>query len=402
MAGRFLCISCYFKGVDFLRACREAGNKVHLVTSKALEHEAWPRDVLEEIHYMEAGEQGQWNHDHLLAGLAYVMRSTPFDRVIALDDFDVERAALVREHFRLPGMGQTTARHFRDKLAMRMKAAEAGIRVPAFSPLFSDEQIDRFADRISPPWFVKPRSEASATGIHKVDDKQSLWTVLDRLGDARHHHLIEAFVQGDVFHVDSLSYGGDNVFSRTSRYLDTPFEVAHGGGIFRTMTLPSDSAEDRDLRILNQQLMQVFGMQHSASHSEYIRSQDSGEYYFLETSSRVGGAHIAEMVEAASGINLWREWAMLETRQLLGESYQLPSTEEYTAGAIISLSKFEHPDDQSFDDPEIYWRMKKDYHIGFILRSQDSGRVQALLDQYAERIAREYHASAPAPDRPTH
>ena len=56
----------------------------------------------------------------------------------------------------------------------------------------------------------------------------------------------------------------------------------------------------------------LLGCAYSASHSEYIRGDHDGELYFLETSSRVGGANIAELVEASSGVNLWREWAKLE------------------------------------------------------------------------------------------
>ena len=43
------------------------------------------------------------------------MRSKKIDRIVALDDFDVEKGAYLREHFQISGMGQTTARHFRDK-----------------------------------------------------------------------------------------------------------------------------------------------------------------------------------------------------------------------------------------------------------------------------------------------
>jgi biotin carboxylase len=54
-------------------------------------------------------------------------------------------------------------------------------------------------------------------------------------------------------------------------------------------------------------------LKHGAAHTEFIKCNEDGKIYFLETSSRVGGAHIAEMVEAASGINLWGEWAVQST-----------------------------------------------------------------------------------------
>lgn len=330
------------------------------------------------------------------------MQKNAIDRIIALDDFDVERAALIREHFRIPGMGQTTARYFRDKLAMRLKALEGGLAVPPFTALFNNAVIQQFISDHPAPWVLKPRSEASATGIQKIYSEEALWKALDGLDDERHHHLLETFITGDVFHVDSLSSGGKNIFSRSSRYLNTPFEVAHDGGIFRTMTLATDSEDHTALNALNQQLMQTFGMRHSASHTEYIKHHISGDFYFLETSSRVGGAHISEMVEAASGINLWREWARLETALFLNQSYNLPPQTEHISATIISLSKFQAPDTSSFDDSEIWWRMEKDYHIGFILQSDDLARMESLLEDYTQRIATGYHASIPAPERSSH
>ncbi len=398
----FLCISCYFKGVDFLMACKEAGNIVYLVTSSSLRDEPWPHESLDEIFYVDEDEEGQWNNEHLVEGLAFFMQSNKIDRIIALDDFDVERAAMLREQFRIPGMGQTTARYFRDKLAMRIKAREGGMKVPAFTSLFNDDDVTSFIQEEPPPWILKPRSEASATGIRKIQNTDELWQALQELGVERHRYLLETFVTGDVFHVDSISYQGKNIFTRSSQYLNPPFEVAHQGGIFRTRTLSVESKYHHRLEEINQKLMQVFGMQHSASHSEYIRHQEDDDFYFLETSSRVGGAHIAEMIEAASGINLWKAWAQLESAQNQNKIFSLPDPEISNAAAIISLSKFEHPDTSAFDDPEIWWRMEKEYHIGFILRSDDEGRLRDLLDEYAERIASGFHASAPAPKRSSH
>ncbi|MEM1322423.1 MAG: ATP-grasp domain-containing protein [Bacteroidota bacterium] len=389
----FLCVSCEFKGVDFIRYCKNEGNKVYLVTSKNLEDKDWPRDMLDDIFYVEASELCVWNMKDVIAGLAHFMRSNPVDRIVALDDFDVEKAALLREHFRIPGMGQTTQRYFRDKLAMRMKAQEAGIAVPPFSPLFNDEQVNEYARTVSPPWVVKPRAEASTVGIRKVHSAEELWNVLHELGEDRHQYLVEQFKPGDVYHADALSFNGKLVFCRVSRYLNTPFEVAQGGGIFRSQTVEFGSADDKAIQKMNAQVMKAFGMQFSASHTEYIRSKEDGQFYFLETASRVGGANLAEMVEASSGINLWGEWARLETAQAREGAYKPPKARKDHAGIIVSLSRFQHPDSSAFNDPEVCWRMQKDYHIGLILQSKSTERIKTLLDDYAERVFRDFHAS---------
>lgn len=388
-----LCISTYFKGENFLKACKAQGNNVYLLTKKDLEHEAWPREAIDGFFFVE-----QWNDAHVINGLAHQFRSIRFDRFVALDDFDVEKAAMLREHFRMPGMGQSTARFFRDKLAMRIQAMDAQIPVPAFTSLFNDDDINLYADTVPAPWLLKPRSEASAAGIKKVHTKHELWELIHSLGDDRHNFLVEKFAPGDVYHVDSLNYKNTVLFTRVSQYLDTPFDVAHGGGIFRSHTVAFDLADDQALRQMNERVMQAFGMRHGATHTEFIKAKDTGAYFFLETSSRVGGANLAEMVEASSQINLWAEWARIEDAVLKSHAYELPDVQDRYAGIVVSLSRFEHPDTSSFTDPEIVWRMEKPWHIGFIVAADTRERVLELLDHYTQRIAADFHASAPAPE----
>lgn len=397
----FLCISCYFKGSEFLRASKEAGNTIYLLTMKSLMDQPWPKDSIDEFFFMEKDVNTPENIGNIAEGLAWLMRDRKVDRIVALDDFDVEKAAFMREEFRIPGMGQTTARFFRDKLAMRVQARDTGVPVPAFSSLFNNEDLARFANNIQYPCLVKPRGEASATGIKKVHSAEELWQHVHSLGEKRHQYLVEQFRPGDVYHTDAISMDGEVVFCQVSRYLDTPFEVAHSGGIFRSVSVPYHEEDAVRLRALTSQVMRAFGMRFSASHTEFIK-MPSGEFVFLETASRVGGAHLAEMVEAATGVSLWAEWARLETAMAHGVEYHPPGRRYGESGIVVSLSRFEHPDMSPFQDTEIVWRMNKKQHIGLIVASPKTARVRELLDGYAERIARDYHAEAPAPPKSTH
>lgn len=397
----FLCISFYFKGEEFLRSCKEAGNTVYLLTHKKLENRNWPKEAIDEFFYLENDSNDPENIGNIIKGVAWLIRERNVDVIIALDDFDVEKAAAIREEFRIPGMGQTTARYFRDKLAMRLRARSAGIKVPEFTSLFHNNDIHRFTDNTPTPWLLKPRAEASATGIKKVHHKEELWHHINELGDKRHQFLVEQFKPGDVYHADALSFKGKLQFCQISKYLSTPYDVAHGAGIFRSMTLPPDDTDAKALCLETREVMKAFGMQHSASHTEFIKSYDDGEYYFLETSSRVGGAHLAVMVEAATGVNLWAEWARIEHAAASGIDYKVTPKRQNHAGILISLARYEEPDTTEFNAPEIFWRMKEKSHVGFVLKSGDPNRIRTLLDEYADIVHRDFHASAPVPDKPT-
>ncbi|WP_144602607.1 ATP-grasp domain-containing protein [Algoriphagus algorifonticola] len=393
----FLCISNFFKGNAFLTALKKQGNRVFLVTSEKLKDKPWVYEYIDEVFFMP-GQDLDWDLNLLLQGVGGLMKSHKIESIIALDDYDVEKATFLRESLRIPGMGQTTGRFFRDKLAMRIKAQDSGLRVPAFSPLFNDEDINLFADHISAPWVLKPRSEASAHGIIKVNSKEELWHHIHELGDNRLYYLVEQFKPGDVYHADGLLLNGKSLFLTVSKYLATPMEISQGGGIFRSANIKYGSSDDKAIKKANFEIMKAFGMKSGATHTEFIKCHEDGEIYFLETSSRVGGAHLAEMVEAATNINLWAEWAKIEDSLAKGYKYELPKVAKNYAGIVLTLSKFEHPDLSSFDDPEVSFRVPLEYHAGLIVRSKNQQKVMELLDNYAERFANEFSTTAAAPE----
>ena len=387
----FLCISNYFKGADFLINLKKLGNKVYLVTSEKLKDKPWPHQHIDEIFYME-GQDVDWNLEHLLLGVGNFMKSTKIDAIVALDDYDVEKATYLRENLRIDGMGQTTGRYFRDKLAMRMRAKSCGIPIPAFCSLFNDHDINTFAETIEAPWVLKPRSEASATGIIKIHDKESLWININEMGNNRFKYLLEQFKPGDVYHCDSLISDSKVIFSLTSKYLATPMEISQDGGVFRSANIKYNSEDDIAIKKLNEQVMKGFGLKHGAAHTEFIKSNEDGQIYFLETSSRVGGAHLAEMVAEASNINLWKEWAAIENGLVKADKYVLPKVKKGYAGIVLTLSKFQHPNLSSFSDPEVCFKVPLEYHAGLILKSDNQQRVLELLEDYGNRLANDFTA----------
>lgn len=395
-----LCLASYEKGHEFLRECKRQECTVLLLTSESLMNVAkWPRESIDDIFYMPDVNR-KWNLQHTLLAVSHLMRNRRVDRIVPLDDFDLETAAALREHTRIPGMGETTTRYFRDKLAMRSRAQFAGICCPEFVPLLNDRQIHDFCNRIPPPWMLKPRSQAGAIGLKKVAGDHELWNALDALGDERSYHLLERYVPGTIYHVDTIVFRRELLFCNISRYGAPPMDVTHQGGVFTTRTLPQDSPQSRTLCELNWKVLQAFGLVSGVSHSEFIED-GSGNLHFLETSARVGGANIAELVEAATGVNLWREWARVE---IAGEegSYSPPEPKGDAAGLLISLARQEWPNTEEFTDSEIVWRMKKPWHIGMIVQSARHERIEELLRQYSERVQQLYTAYQPPPERPTH
>ena len=391
-----LCVSSYEKGQEFLRTCKALGCTVLLLTVEKLRQANWPFECIDEVFTMPEELPLQ----AILYSVSYLARFHSIDRIVALDEFDMENVSALREHLRIPGMGLTTVRYFRDKLAMRARAKEAGIAVPEFVHVLNYRELSEYMARVPTPWLLKPRSQASGIGMKKLHDQAELWPLLEQLGDQQSFYLLEQFVPGSVFHVDSVFSDKSVLLAEAHAYGTPPLDTSHQGGVFTTRTLPREAPETRALLEINRQVLEGLGFLRGVTHAEFLKSHADGKIYFIEVAARVGGAYISDIVEAASGINLWREWARLEVGA--GKAaYKLPAVRRDYAGIILSLARQENPETSAYDDPEIVYRVNKYHHAGLIVKSSSAERVEQLLDSYAPRFANDFLATQPVPDKPT-
>jgi biotin carboxylase len=391
-----LCVSSYEKGQEFLRTCKHLGCIVYLLTVEKLRNADWPRDFIDEIFFMP----DELPLQDLIHAVSYAARSRHIDRVVALDEFDMENVAALREHLRLPGIGLTTIRYFRDKLAMRARAQECGILVPEFIHILNYDDLREFMAHVPGPWLLKPRAQASGIGMKKIQSADELWPWLDQLGDRQSEYLLEQFIPGSVFHVDGVVSEREVLFTEVHSYGAPPLDVSHQGGVFTTRTMPRDAADTLVLKELHHKLIERLGLVRGVTHAEFLKAHADNRLYFLEVAARVGGAYISNMVETSTGINLWREWAHLEVTA--GKlPYQLPQPRSDYAGVIVSLARQQEPDTSAYNDPEIVERITKYHHAGFVLKSPSPVRIEELLAAYAQRFAVDFLARAPVPDKPS-
>jgi len=391
-----LCVSTYEKGQEFIRTCKAIGCTVYLLTVEKLRNADWPREAIDEMFFMPE----ELPLPQLLNAVSYAARTRKIDRIVALDEFDMENVSAIREHLRIPGMGLTTVRYFRDKLAMRARAKEVGVNVPEFVHVLNHDELREFMNRVPGPWLLKPRSQASGIGMKKIQRSDDLWPWLERLGDEQSHFLLEQFLPGSVFHADSIVSEKEVVFAEVHAYGAPPLDVSHGGGVFTTRTLERDSADAEALQAVNRELIEGLGLMRGVTHAEFLKAHADGKFYFIEIAARVGGAYISDVIDHATGVNLWREWAKLEVGAGKQPYALAPARKDY-AGVAVSLARQEQPDTSAYNDPEIIYRVNKYHHAGFIVKSANPSRVRDLLDSYAHRFVNDFVASQPVPDKPT-
>ena len=395
-----ICLATYFKGADFIRECKVHGCNVVLITKEKMLNEDWPRDVLDDLIAVP-NDAGPPLFIDLVAFLA---RKAMPDRVVALEEFDVVTAALIREHLCMPGLSSSRAKVFRDKLSMAVYSQRGGIDLPEFVPLLNPDEVRSFMERVPGPWIIKPRSDVSAIGIRKVERPEEVWRLMEEMNERENlrerasYYILARFIPGEVFHVDSIVNDGRVLFAGVNQYGRPPMQVAHQGGAYISRTVQRGSADEKTLLEINRRLIKALGLDHGATHAEFIKSDADGKFYFLEIAARVGGAYIADVLEAATGVNLWREWARIE----LSDSpiKRIKAHRREYAGIILSLAKQEYPETAAYSDPEVVYRVKKRHHAGLIVRSKSHERVNELLNDYSQRFVDDFVAVMAPPERP--
>jgi len=384
-----LCVVGALFGRPFLLEAKRLGWNVHLLTEERYLKEAWPRDQIDQVYAVP----DLFDEKVVRNVVCYLSRVVKFDKIIGLGEFDIEVAASLREHTRIGGMGETTSRYFRDKLAMRMKADEDGINVPEFTRILNHAEVKEFMDTVPAPWVLKPRMGASSAKVTKMYHAQEVWNEIEKLGDKQSTYLLERYVAGDVYHVDALVNDSKVVFASCSKYGIPMLDLTTTGGIFTTRMIKRGSADEKALQKINKDITESFGLVRGTMHNEYIKSKEDGKFYFLEASARVGGARIPDVIFRSTGLCLWHEWAKIEL--LPKGEYKLPKFDKVYGGGIFTLSRQDDPDLSAYNDPEVAWVQKKKNYAGLLLKSENADRIEELLMNYYPRFAEDFMAHVP-------
>lgn len=391
---RILCLASHETGHDFLRQCVDMGVRPTVLTQDALKQAEWPRDAAEDVASMPP----DLSRRQILNTVSWMARGRRFDRVVALDPADMEVAAQIREHLRIPGMGITTTAYYRDRLAQRMSVRESGFPTPEFCPVLNYDELRDFMTRVPAPWLLTPRVMPSAEPRRRIAEPEHLWRVLDALGDLQSHFMLEQEVAGETFEVDAIVSDCKVLFSVVQRHARAS-RAGREAEVWTMHTLDRSSRVWMELTALNSGLAPSLGMVRGITQARFKRAESDGRCYFLQIAAGVNGTFTAQAVEAASGVNLWREWACLEVAWLRGETYVPRELYETYAGCLVSPS-FSETELARFRAPEIAAWLKNGSHSGLLLHDASPARVSHLLEQFGSELARRI-ATPVAPEQGT-
>lgn len=206
----------------------------------------------------------------------------------------------------------------RDKRAMKDVAKRASIKSAQWTAFDKDSKkslLNQVA-QFDPPLVVKPVNQFGAKGIKKYNS----WNEIGRLSndqnfDCSQQIIIEEYVEGKEYWVDTIWHKGKIKYIYVGTYLNNNIEVANGlGNSIDVYLLPSEHQDlyEKFREISIRQFNEV-KMINGVGHSEYFVNQN-GDVILGEFATRVAGAGLSEAVRYMTGESLMK----LYLRTILG------------------------------------------------------------------------------------
>lgn len=334
IANRYLILSANSFAYEDVIAEEARYNSVLLLPQNCLTNEECEakRASFGEVHFIkDYAESGK------VESLAYTLHiQNPFDRIIAIDEFDLLRAAKLRSFLGITGQSFESAKVFRDKLIMKTAFMDSGIGTASFLKVDCATDLIEASLRLSYPLVLKPRRSAGSEGVRVISTHDDLHGILEsssEFTELQHSLLIaEKFVEGEMYHISGLVEGGKIIVCWPSKYYGSNLNFKEGKAV-GSYLLSSDSILTPDLIEFAQSVMEKLPTPSDTAFYLEVFANESG-FQVCEVASRVGG-DVSITWEQAFGISLTHEFIRLQTGiGLSDEARVLPASPKTLCGEL--------------------------------------------------------------------
>jgi biotin carboxylase len=237
-------------------------------------------------------------------------RRAPFDRIVALSECDVVRAARLREWLGVPGQSVASATAFRDKVVMKDHARAGGVGVPAYAPVDHVWDLVDLVHEVGPPVVVKPVDEAGARGVRVLADDDAVRRFVAETrdeSDAPARLMVEEWVDAPLVSVDGVMAGGGLVTAMVNAYSESCYAAVERLTPVGLLQVDRSSPAGRRALDAVRALLAALPAagEPTAFHCELFDHPTRG-VLLCEIAARMGGARIRDMARHALGIDLER------------------------------------------------------------------------------------------------
>jgi biotin carboxylase len=229
----------------------------------------------------------------------------PFAAVVSFTEWGLESAAAIFERLSRSGVRGNAARPVeltRDKTAMRDLLAKTSIPSIPYRRCARPADILEFQGTSDWPVVIKPAKGAGSAGVTLVGNASEVAAAWERAhaADGGEAVIVEAFVSGEEFSVDTMSYDGSHELVAIAEKVTTG--APHFVELGHQVPARLDPATQAAVAATAFAFLDAIGQQTGPAHTEF-KLLDR-QVTVIESQTRTGGDQIWELNRLAVGYDL--------------------------------------------------------------------------------------------------
>ncbi|QNP67876.1 ATP-grasp domain-containing protein [Streptomyces genisteinicus] len=239
-----------------------------------------------------------------VAAARFVHSVDPVHRLTNFTEKDTEKTAAIGLALDLPWHSPRTVRAVADKCAMRRTLADAGVGETLAEVVHDAEGILKVADRSGYPLICKPVRGVASKGVTRVDGPDDIpralaWGAVGAGDLDSPDLLVEPFLSGEEYSVESVSEDGEHLVVGITRKLSEPDHFVEIGHV---VPAPLPDADEDRIASTVRAMLTALGVRTGVTHTEVIVAP--GAVHIVETHLRPAGDEIPELWARVSGVDL--------------------------------------------------------------------------------------------------
>lgn len=243
------------------------------------------------------------NNDSILTTAINLVEKHNIKLVHVMDESDIERAAMVRQLFQLPGQKMLSAQLYRDKYLMKYLLQDI-VKLPNFTLIENKQDVIHFIQCNGLPIVLKPRKGWASNHMHKIIAVSQIDDITDFSG-----YLAESWIdKSKMYTVDGIQIDGEIKWYAIHEYDKNILEsIENNQDGFAMLTSPKMFDQDFRTKVkeyTNKILRRLNANENftSAFHLEFFYT--NGEFIFCEIGSRLGGGKTMDLIKETYDIDL--------------------------------------------------------------------------------------------------
>ena len=281
--------------------------------------------------------------------------------VTAGTDVAVITIGKVCDELGLAGISFEAAKIASNKILMKRKYEEYGVRTARFREIGFDEDLKEKIQGLNFPMIVKAVDSSGSRGITRVNAEAEFEAAVEAVKSVTRtdHFIVEEFIEGKEFGAQAFVQNGKLKFALPhGDYVfqgDTGVPIGH----FAPYELSEEVINDAEEQL--EKAIQAMGLNNCAINADFILKDD--KTYVLELGGRSGATCLAELVSIYYGYDYYEKLI----RAALGEDLKFPQDHAMPNASMLLRSDrdgvIRSIVNHNVEDPDIC-EIQFDYKVG--------------------------------------